>query len=62
MKYYAARDLNGLLYLHSYDVKLSYDTSEYISSEYIELPADMFSDLTFEDGPVLVDIETLKLY
>lgn len=64
MKLWIARDSDGELVLHK-DRPIYYDfppVKSWCSNEYVSLPFDLFTEITFENSPQQVEIKLINNY
>jgi hypothetical protein len=61
MEYYITRDKSGFLMVSEKEPKLWENKKEYVveDGEYMILPEDEFPEVTFENGPMKVELKLI---
>lgn len=63
MKFWIARDRDGMLYLYEGEPKLAYSNAPYFDitdGRCYELPLSLFPEVTFENSPQEIEIKLVK--
>lgn len=63
MKFWIARDKNGMIHLYENEPKLIYNNANYFddaNGDIYDLPIGLFPEVTFENSPQEVEFKLLK--
>lgn len=63
MKFFIARDKDGMLYLYEDEPKLAYSNAHYFDApngECYDLPIGLFPEVTFENSPMKIELKLVN--